>query len=520
MATIANPQDEEAQSANTGATGTPNGPVQVSGTGGASSTSIGGAPAGSGQGTPGAAAPSGVSPVSQNQSGNQNRGYTDVSSYLNANQAGSQQLAGQVANNLTNDYNSTTGVINGSANNTINLVNAGYTPENDQLVQQAAANPSSFVASNPNNVAGFQAQLNDTYSGPSSWADITNPDGSVTPGYGTLQGNVSNAQQEGSLVNTPGGNNVLAQDVEGNNTSQGINQLDALLLGSDPNAQATVQAASAPFAGLNTYLNSQNSAVGTDINNATAGAAGAASNANNAFLGPSGVVPTWETQLQNNLTTDQNAVNQANSQIGANNAIASPLEQDYQAYIGNGGYGFDNPLEGLINAAPIAQPNISQAASSQDAATQAALQQLLGGQFTSQIDPTQAGSFQTPQVGAANAQSLSQQLADLATQATYQHQELPSLQKEASYLNGGFNNAPLEAKIAGDMSETANAPESQVIGSPGTIVTNPSSVPQPFDAAAYEQLLQVLQNNDPNIIGTGAGGINSPYKGQNYYVNS
>src|ERR1700688_3424281 len=67
-----------------------------------------------GQNTAGAAQPNQtpVSPVSQNQSPQGNTGYTDVASYLNANQAGAQQLGQQVASNLTNQYNTTQGAIN------------------------------------------------------------------------------------------------------------------------------------------------------------------------------------------------------------------------------------------------------------------------------------------------------------------------------------------------------------------------------------------------------------------------
>src|ERR1017187_685978 len=199
MATVnQNDQDQNGQQAPTG------GPVSISGTAGASASA--GQGAGVGGGAPGAA-----SPVSTNTP-QTNQGYTDVGSYLDANQGGATQMGNQVASNLTDTYNNAKSGIDTSGNNFINSVNQGYTPGQDTSGMLANAVQ---TASDPNQVSAFQGQLNDSYTGPSSYSD-----------YGTQQGNVAQAQQYGSLVNPPGGTNVLAQGLEGPQASQGVNQLD------------------------------------------------------------------------------------------------------------------------------------------------------------------------------------------------------------------------------------------------------------------------------------------------------
>lgn len=267
------------------------GPQPISGTGGASA---------SGRGTAGAAAaPAGASNV-QNNAG-QNAGYTDVGAYLNANQAGSNQLGGQVAQNLTNQYNTTKQGIDTSSQNFAGQVNQGYVPENTDLINQVAANPTG-AASNPNQVSAYQAQLNDQYTGPSTWGD-----------YGTLQGTVNQANQQAALANTPGGNNVLAQQVESPTASGGVNSLDALLL-SAPGAAGQVQAAAAPYAGLNDYLNAQNTANTGAITAGQNAAQQASQDALNAFTGANGTL----TNLNNTINqTTANDLSQAQQQQAA-----------------------------------------------------------------------------------------------------------------------------------------------------------------------------------------------------------
>jgi len=304
MATVANQEDQNNNQQNQ--------QPQTGGSGGASGST--------GQGQGGSASVAPVSNVQQNAAPQASQGYTDVGSYLDANQAGSQQLGNQVASNLTNDYNTTKSGIDTSANSLINSVNQGYTQGNDQLINQVAADPTA-AAADPNQTAAFQAQLNDTYSGPNSWAD-----------YGTQQGNVATAQQNANLVNTPGGLNVLTQQVEQPSTSAGSNQLDTLLLGGNPGAMQNVQNAATPFNDLGAYLDSQNQAANTAIQGGQTAAQTASANALNAFTGANGTLTnlnntvnnTANTDLTNSQTQYTNLMNILNG-VGNNGGVTNAL---------------------------------------------------------------------------------------------------------------------------------------------------------------------------------------------------
>ena len=271
--------------------GAPNQPPTTAGTS---------APTGSGSGV--GVGTQQASQVQQNQAPQNNQGNVDVGSYLNANPQGGSQLGQQVASNLTNTYNTTKSGIDTSAQSANQAINQGYIPENTQLIQQVAANPTQS-ASNADTLSQFQGQLNDTYGGPTSWAD-----------YGTQQGNVNQANQMAGLVNTPGGNNVLIQQVENQNqpghTSQGINQLDTLLYQGNPNAVGQAQAAAQPFASLNDYINSQNTAIGQNITGAQTNAAQTAQDALNAFTGQNGTLTNLNNTINQN-TASQLATAQA-----------------------------------------------------------------------------------------------------------------------------------------------------------------------------------------------------------------
>jgi hypothetical protein len=245
--------------------------------------------------------------VQQNQAPQANNGYTDVGSYLNANQQGGNQLGSQIASNLNTGYQNTQNAINNSVNTANSSINSGYTPENTQLIQQVAANPTA-AASSPDQLSQFQGQLNDTYAGPTSWAD-----------YGTQQGNVATAQQNASLVNAPGGNNALVQQVENQlnpgQSGQGVNALDTLLFQGNPNAVNTAQTAANQYNNLNDYLNQANIGVNNNITAAQNNAAQTSQDALNAFTGANGTLTNLNTNINNTAATDLSQAQAQQTQI-------------------------------------------------------------------------------------------------------------------------------------------------------------------------------------------------------------
>lgn len=468
MASIANDQDPEQQTAQQPAAGAP---VSVGGTAGASASG--------GQGsTGGATAPAaGASPVQQNQGAQANNGYTDVGSYLDANQAGSQTLGNQVASHLTGDYNSVKGGVDQSAQNAQSLADQGYTHENSSLIAQAASNPIS-AAADPNNVSAFQSQLNDTYTGPTAWGD-----------YGTQQGNVASAQQEGNLYNTAGGLNVLAQQAEGGQGSQGVNQLDTLLLGGSPTAMTSVKAASDPFATLGTYLDNANTGVTGAITTGQNNAAQTSADALNAFTGSNGTLTNLNNTINGTVATDlsQAQAQQAALKADIANLYGGKAADNSSTTLGTYGggstpwYNTTNYSVGQLSPQDLASMGLTQAQwtalqqSMQQAGTSTGYSghnfgansptsQIDIGQYLSQQDPTaaiNAGTVATPEqyqqmsaiqalLGGKTPQNtaINPALASLA--GTYNPNDSLATFNYQNALNSAQTTAAAEAKAAQD----------------------------------------------------------------------
>ena len=317
MATL-NEQEEEASQGQIQPNGGPNGsqpqtgPVAVPGGGGIGNNTAGAA-TNPGGGANASTTPTNVSAGQQAQNG---QGFTDVAAYLNANQSGGAQLGSQVASNLTNQYDTLNNNINSSNTAFNNSVSAGYTPENQQLIAQAAADPTGFTSGDNGtaNTSAYQSQLNDTYAGPTSWDDTTNAAGTVTPGYGTLQGQVQTGQQQAGLINSQGGQQELVSGVE-NNPTAGISGLDALLLGGNAGAVQQVQAAAAPFAPLTNTLTNLNDTANTNILNAQTAAQQTATDALNAFTGANGTNAQLTNAINNAVTNAQTGANNTNNDL-------------------------------------------------------------------------------------------------------------------------------------------------------------------------------------------------------------
>lgn len=361
MATINNQNEEDLKNQDGG--------TAVTGTSGASDA-----------GNPNAGAGA-VSPVKQNAAAQNQSGYTDVGSYLNANQAGSEKMGQDVASNLTNKYNATKQGVANSSNDLINQVNQGYTKENTDLIKQAAANPNAY-ANNQDMLSQFQGQLNDQYTGPSSWGD-----------YGAQQGNVANAQQYGSLANTPGGMNVYAQELEGPMASQGVNQLDSLLLGGNEKSANTIKTAAQPYNTLNSYLDQQNKAAGTAIQEGQTGAQNASQHALDAFTGTNGTLTNLNSQINQNTAKALSDATAGNAKLKADLTSGNMDEADLKAA------GITADQWNQLKAA-LTRANTSQYMTGHNFGAASATQALDPNEALQQQDPSQlinAGTVATPE---------------------------------------------------------------------------------------------------------------------------
>lgn len=311
--------------------------------------------------------------------------FTNLQAYLTANAPQVQQQANTISGQLTNQYGQVQNDINSGVNSFNQQVAAGYTPENQQVVQQAAANPSQFVQT-PENVQAFKSQINDQYTGPANFEG--------TAGYAPLNAEVTNAAANAALVNTPAGLQTYLRNLETNPTA-GETLLDSVLLGQSPEAIQQITKAAAPFSQLPQYLSSATTAADQAAMAAPGAAQKAAADAMAALTGTEG---TLQSNINSQVSSDQAAVNAYNKAVqDVLNSVQNPYSQ-IQSFIGQTGANLTNPFSSYQGLSPWSQaPGAANVATPEQYAEEAALTQLgLQTPFLSQSTVSQAGTFTPP----------------------------------------------------------------------------------------------------------------------------
>jgi hypothetical protein len=299
---------------------------------------------------------------------NPSQPFQNIASYLAANGPQSQQLATQVAGTVSAPITQAAADTQSAADNFTSSVNAGYTPENKDLISAVSENPAYVVAENPQNVSNFTANLNDTYAGPTDFTQA--------PQYANLESEIANANATAANATTPTGVQTLLQGVEGP-TTQGINNLDSLLLNQNPANAATIAAAATPAANLLPTLQ-------TDTTNENALAATGSTNASTAAQDAAAALASAQGSVASNLDTEQNTiqgvVNEYNQSVNTINPVVADITSAIQNFLAqNPNVTFPagtDPMAALENIASIAMPNEAAYASPQDYANIAALIQL------------------------------------------------------------------------------------------------------------------------------------------------
>lgn len=408
----------------------------------------------------------------------------DLAAYLTANQPQAVQMGQNIAGNIAQQATQVSGDINADQAALDAQVQAQNVQPNQQLISEAAANPTQFVQ-DPNNVAAFQAQENANYTGPANFE--------ATPQYQTLTNEVKNAQQNAPNLNTNAGIQQLVTGQETNPTL-GMENLDALLLQGTPGATAPIAAAEAPIQQLGTQFKGATTAEDSAIQAAIANDQAAPQAIQSAFLtGPNAVVPAWEKALQDELTSAQKQTTDYNNVVGSNTSLLNPYEGYLKQFNGVTGYNIDDPLTEFLSQNPVVNsPTLASVATPQDYATEVALSQLLGkGLGTTPIDQStvsQAGTFKAPTATTANLQDLIKTIANSSTDATWKN------------LGPSYGNSPLPANNP-YYESLALAP---TYGGNGQRVNNPK-------LSAYEQLLANLESGSNGYIGA------SPLYGKGFY---
>ena len=322
----------------------------------------------------------------------------DLQAYLTANAPQAAGMGGAIAQNLTNQGQQVTGDINADQQAFDQSVQASNDAPNQELINQAAANPTQFLQ-DPNNVQQFQAQENANYTGPTSFESSAYEQ--------PLTQEVSQFQTNAPQTNTPSGILQLVAGQEQNPTL-GMENLDALLLGGTPAATQAIDRAEAPYTNLGQSLTNVGTTEDANIATAQANDLAASQGVQNAFLtGTNAVVPAWEQALQNEETNATNEVNAYNQTVPGYDTEQSNLGNIAQNW---NNFHFTVPNFGITtqqisdpsSPTETAQgaPSLASVATPQDYATEAALSQLLGTSLgTTPIDQStvgQAGTFQAP----------------------------------------------------------------------------------------------------------------------------
>lgn len=425
---------------------------------------------------------------------NPSQPFQNIASYLAANAPQSANLAQQVAGTVSQPITQAANDITNAGTAFTGSVNAGYTPENSNVISAVAQNPTAAVAQGPQTVQDFLANFNDTYAGPS---DFTSQ-----PNYANLETEVAAANAAAANTQTQPGIQTLLKQTEGP-TTQGINNLDALLLNLNPSNLSTIQAAATPAAALNPQLSTATTTGNAQVADAQAAAAQAQSDAQGAFNSNVGSLTTGvNSELQQAMQAYENAQNNENTitkgiaQPGLSGLTVRQMQSAgidpavIEAYTGVPTVvqemmtGWNNvPQLGnapgstewtFPQAGPL--PNAADVATPQDYATLEALSQLSGGTpFSAPISSAtaaQAGTFSpgnlTPK---PNNQALAQDLYNYLNQWS----NLPGI----TPVSGTGGNPTGPSETAGmDYSALMNG-LAQYLGLPAFNSTFPVSAPPP-----------------------------------------
>lgn len=356
--------------------------------------------------------------------------WQNITTYLQANAPQANQVANTIAGNLTNQYNTANQAISDAGTNFTGQINSANVAENKDMLNAASTDPTKF-ASDPNNVTAFQKQYNANYGGPADFSHSSD--------FANIQNQVIQANQQAALAGQgESGLATLMQQAEKNPT-QGITDLDTLLLQQDPNNYQTVQNAAAPFSNLAGALSGQQTTLDQLAQQAAQGTAQTKQDYQNAFIGPNGVVPGFQSDLNSRLqgaskqTSDyNNSMSNILAQLGAGKPITPQQSfaidpggalQNLMPYGGNGavftdmvGNGFPGVNPGMLAQyytphPQLNQPGLGNIETNDDVAKGQALNQLLGSDQG--ILAPQAAPWQLPSsMGTYNDQGALQGLYD------------------------------------------------------------------------------------------------------------
>lgn len=278
-------------------------------------------------GTPGS---TGVSASATNPS--QSGLFTNLSQYLNNNVDNASGVGNTVGSFFQNTAGSAENTLGSNQSDFDNQIGAGTINFNQDLANQAVADPNTFTQ-NSQNVGSYQNMVNGTYSGPTDFATSQDYANSAAP-------IAQYDQYTASLAQPNQYNNLLSTIYQGTPYTPGEVSLDSALLANNPNVLSSVNNTVQGIGSLDNKLanatttENQNVAQGqatTGSTNASAGSAitGAETNLQNLV---NQAVTTAQGGAQTNFTNLQNTLNQYNGYTP--NGTAAPLTADQLSQLG------------------------------------------------------------------------------------------------------------------------------------------------------------------------------------------
>jgi hypothetical protein len=271
--------DEQNQQGQNGAAGPTNG--QADGAAGAAPITSSPAPSGAGA--------SAGKTINQASSAGPAQPFTNLQTYLTANQPQIEQQGATIAGGLNTQYGQTVGAVDQAKSDFGSAVNSGYAQNDPTVVNKFTQDPTA-VANDADAAAKFTGMYNDRYTGPSSFESSAQ--------YGAANDAVNKAQGAAKQVSTMPG---LQSYLMGNNPTetQGMATLDSALLSGNPNVVKTIQDAATPFQNLPSYLTGAVTSSNQSVADAQAQAQAARDSARGAFTG-------YSTDFNNQIGTQFN----------------------------------------------------------------------------------------------------------------------------------------------------------------------------------------------------------------------
>lgn len=336
-------------------------------------------------GSDGVLTPNGGGTSSPKNTPSKPQSFATLQSYLKVNKPQGEQLASQVAGNLSQTGTDARAGIEKTANDLNSGVSAQKVAYDPNVVKEAVAAPSDFVK-DQNKVNQFNSFKNASYTGPKSAEE--------TPEFQAATNNTNAALAKSKLADSESGRSQLLSDTQ-QNKATGITALNQALISTNPNAAATIKAAQQPFAGLTELLGSKAQDINKNIGEVSGNNAQAAADAQGMTVDKFNAV---KQALQAKVTSTNADVRAKSAAIYQKLLKGQPLtDQDYLE-IGASGQmqggldadskylkdvlGIDTNKMQYVQDKGISNNLTPEAlASKEDYANEAALQKLLGNDY-------------------------------------------------------------------------------------------------------------------------------------------